>query len=203
MRGLSSGMALLLAVLVAHPSRADPAGPEQEAASLNQQCGALGPESDPVPIALAGRDPLTRSALVMAGAKRLAAHPVMLGQQPRDGLVTALEVGGMNLEGTELVVLSACETGLGAGSRGQGVYGLRRAFFTAGAQTLVTNLWSVSDRATRDLMAGYYERLTKGQGRVAAMHEAMKQARGRHDHPFYWAPFIVLGRGDPLSPASR
>jgi len=158
----------------------------------------------PAPLpAVAERDPLTRSALVMAGARRLAAKPVTVGGEPRDGLVTALEVGSMDLEGTELVVLSACETGLGQGTARQGVYGLRRAFFSAGAQTLVTSLWAVSDQGTQALMTGYYERLSKGEGRVTAMHKAMKELRKSKEHPYYWAPFIVLGSGASLSPINR
>jgi CHAT domain-containing protein len=155
------------------------------------------------PQPVVNRDPLTRSALVMAGAKVLAAHPVRVGGRERDGMLTALEVVSMDLEGTELVVLSACETGIGQSSARSGVYGLRRSFFTAGVQTLVTSLWPVSDRATQDLMTDYYERLKRGAGRVTAMHEAMVELRRKRPHPYYWAPFVVLGSGAPLSAQPR
>lgn len=110
----------------------------------------------------------------------------------------ALEVSGLNLWGTKLVVLSACDTGRGTVQLGQGVYGLRRAFFNAGAETLVTSLWPVSDRATQDLMDRYYRNLLAGQGRVEAMRQAVMAVRAKQPHPYYWAPFIVLGKGEPL-----
>ncbi|MDW8283038.1 MAG: CHAT domain-containing tetratricopeptide repeat protein, partial [Myxococcales bacterium] len=115
------------------------------------------------------------------------------------GLATALEVAGMNLWGTQLVVLSACETGRGDISNlGQGVYGLRRAVMVAGAETLVTSLWKVDDEATRDLMTRYYRNLLAGRGRVEAMDEAAQYVRTRRPHVAYWAPFIVIGQSNPL-----
>lgn len=115
----------------------------------------------------------------------------------------------MDLWGTQLVVLSACRTGSGWVRTGQGVYGLRRAFFIAGAETLVSSLWDVADQETSTLMDRYYQQLLDGKPRAAAMQEAMqglrsdlaKQWTAARDaiHPFYWAPFIVLGRDAPLS----
>jgi CHAT domain-containing protein len=113
-------------------------------------------------------------------------------------LVTALELAGLNLWGTELVVLSACDTGRGEIRPGQGVYGLRRAFVTAGAETVVTSLWKVNDDTTRALMEAYYRHLLEGKGRGSAMHEAMRLVRQSGPHPHYWAPFIVVGRDGPL-----
>lgn len=109
------------------------------------------------------------------------------------------------MEGTQLVTLSACETGQGALSAGQGIYGLRRAFLLAGAETLVTSLWRVHDQATGELMELYYRKLLdkKNPGdRLDAMTQAMKELRGREDgsraHPYYWAPFLVIGKDGPL-----
>jgi CHAT domain-containing protein/Tfp pilus assembly protein PilF len=117
-----------------------------------------------------------------------------------DGVATALEVAGMNLWGTQLVVLSACETGRGdVNDLGQGVYGLRRAVMVAGAETLVTSLWKVDDEATRDLMTRYYALLLQGQGRVAAMRQASLAVRKDKPYVGYWAPFIAIGRNAPLS----
>lgn len=144
-------------------------------------------------------DPLLRSGLVLAGA-----HPpaTATGKDvpPRleESIVTALELAGMNLWGTELVVLSACDTGQGDAKNGQGVYGLRRAFAIAGAETLVTSLWKVDDTPTRELMETYYRGLQNGQGRAAAMQAAMREVRAHRPHPYNWAPFIVLGNGAPL-----
>jgi CHAT domain-containing protein/Tfp pilus assembly protein PilF len=139
------------------------------------------------------REPLLRSGLVLAGARPLSGAP-----RPEDSLVTALELAGLDLWGTQLVVLSACETGRGDIRLGQGVYGLRRALVVAGAQTLVTSLWKVNDETTRQLMEDYYRHLLAGQGRTAALREAMLALRQKQPHPYFWAPFIAIGRDSPL-----
>nr|QKW93740.1 photosystem I assembly protein Ycf3 [Vitiosangium cumulatum] len=137
-------------------------------------------------------DPLLRSGLVLSGAAAQEPHA------PDGSLVTALELAGLDLWGTELVVLSACETGRGDVKLGQGVYGLRRALISAGAETVVSSLWKVSDDTTRQLMQGYYRHLLAGEPRVAALREAMLELRQAHPHPYAWAPFIALGRDAPL-----
>jgi CHAT domain-containing protein/tetratricopeptide (TPR) repeat protein len=139
-------------------------------------------------------NPLLRSGLVLAGARETAPQPAHL----KDSLTTALELSGMNLWGTQLVVLSACDTGQGDVKLGQGVYGLRRALGVAGAQTVVMSLWKVNDETTRELMVDYYRRLLAGQGRVAALDEAMRALRVKQPHPYYWAPFIAIGLDSPL-----
>ena len=101
----------------------------------------------------------------------------------------------MNLWGTKLVTLSACDTGVGEVKTGEGVYGLRRAFFLAGSETLVMSLWPVSDYTTREMMTAYYGGLKKGLGRGEALRQAelsMLRRKGR-SHPFYWASFIQSG----------
>jgi CHAT domain-containing protein/Flp pilus assembly protein TadD len=139
---------------------------------------------------LGGRleNPLLRSGLGLAGAN-------LRKSGDDDGILTAMEVAGLNLWGTKLVVLSACETGVGEVRTGEGVYGLRRALVLAGAETQVMSLWPVSDQGTRDLMIGYYKRLQAGEGRSEAMRQVqlrmLKDPRRRH--PFYWASFIVSG----------
>lgn len=144
---------------------------------------------------------MNRSALALAGVYQ----GYRAGSSDADGLLTAEEARSLDLEGTQLVTLSACETGLGSLSAGQGVYGLRRAFLIAGAETLVISLWRVHDQATGELMEIFYRRLLdkdKPPDRLVAMIEAMKELRGRPDgtraHPFYWAPFLVIGKGGPL-----
>ena len=141
-------------------------------------------------------DPLLRSGLVLANALAQGIQP---GERRlEDSLVTALELAGMDLWGTQLVVLSACETGRGDVKRGQGVYGLRRALVVAGAETVVTSLWKVDDETTHELMAGYYRKLLAGQGRTSALREAMRELRQTKPHPYYWAPFITIGQDAPL-----
>ena len=160
--------------------------------------------SKPVGVAEAERLPgalsaMNRSALVLADAARGASSP----DSAHDGLLTADEARSLDLDGTQLVVLSACETGRGGLSTGQGVYGLRRAFLVAGAETLVTSLWRVNDAATGELMTAYYQKLLdkKQPGdRLGAMVEAMQELRRKpgHSHPYYWAPFLVIGSDGPL-----
>jgi CHAT domain-containing protein len=131
------------------------------------------------------RNPLLRSGLALAGANAGS----------REGILTALEASGLNLSGTRLVTLSACDTGLGEVRNGEGVYGLRRALALAGAETLVMSLWPVSDQVTRELMTAYYTGLAEGQGRGEALRQVQLKImkRGDRQHPFYWAGFIQSG----------
>lgn len=136
-------------------------------------------------------NPLLRSALLFAGA----GQP---GEAAMAGTLTGLEAAGLDLAGTELVVLSACETGRGTIRKGEGVYGLRRALLVAGAESLLSSLWRVSDQATRDLMVSLYQGLLRGLGRAAALQGAERAVRARRPHPYYWAPFVLFGRSDAL-----
>jgi CHAT domain-containing protein len=131
-------------------------------------------------------DPLLHSGIALAGANSGAVG---------SGLVTALEAASLDLDGTQLVVLSACETGVGEAKRADGVYGLRRAMVLAGVEAQVTSLWKVDDEATRDLMISFYSALSTGRGRDEALREAQLATRagvGRA-HPYYWASFVPLG----------
>jgi CHAT domain-containing protein len=117
------------------------------------------------------------------------------GEAHGDGILTALEAAGLDLWGTSLVTLSACDTGVGEIRTGEGVYGLRRAFFLAGSETLVMSLWPVSDAVTREVMTAYYGGLKDGLGRGDALRRAQLAmlARKSRQHPFYWASFIQAG----------
>jgi CHAT domain-containing protein/tetratricopeptide (TPR) repeat protein len=150
---------------------------------------AASPESLPA-------DPLLRSGLVLAGAHPPTASPGSL--RPENSLVTALELAGLNLWGTQLVVLSACDTGRGDVKLGDGVYGLRQSFLVAGAETVVTSLWKVNDDVTHQLMERYYRHLLAGLGRTSALREAMRDLRRKHPHPHFWAAFTALGLDAPL-----
>jgi CHAT domain-containing protein len=133
-------------------------------------------------------NPLLRSGLAMAGAN-------LHRSDGDDGILTALEVAGLNLWGTKLVVLSACDTGVGSVRNGEGIYGLRRALVLAGSETQVMSLWPVNDEGTRDLMIGYYKGLQAGQGRGEALRQIQLSMLKSNDrkHPYYWASFIQSG----------
>ena len=133
-------------------------------------------------------NPLLRSGLALAGANLNPGHG-------DDGILTALEASTLNLWGTKVVTLSACETGVGEVKRGEGVYGLRRAFFLGGTETLVMSLWPVSDRVTRQMMIAYYTGLKNGLGRGDALRQAQREMLKHPErrHPFYWAAFIQSG----------
>lgn len=133
-------------------------------------------------------NPLLRSGLALAGANQG-------GSNDDDGVMTALEAAGLDLWGTRLVVLSACDTGLGEVKSREGVYGLRRALVLSGSESQMMSLWPVSDRSTSDLMVGYYEALIRAQGRGEALRQVqLLMLRGKsRAHPFYWASFIQSG----------
>ena len=154
--------------------------------------GAVG-DGGPVP-RLA--DPLLRSGLVLAGARSPASQ--LGASRLEDSLITASELAGLDLWGTQLVVLSACDTGRGDIKLGQGVYGLRRALMVAGAETVVASLWKINDGTTSELMEAYYRDLLSGQGRTSALRRAMQELRHKQPHPHFWAPFIALGLDAPL-----
>ncbi len=143
----------------------------------------------PPPRYLDPADGLDRAGLAMAGANRGA-----------DGIVTAREIARFDWWGTQLVVLSACETRAGAVRPSDGVYSLRRALVLSGAESQVVSLWSPSDSSARELMAEYYGELMRGVGRAEALRQAklrlMRQTG--YGHPYYWAPFIPIGDWRPL-----
>jgi CHAT domain-containing protein/tetratricopeptide (TPR) repeat protein len=147
----------------------------------------------PTPAAPAA-NPLLRSGLALAGANALRSGG------GDDGILTALEAAGLDLTGTRLVVLSACQTGVGKVTNGDGVYGLRRALVIAGAESLVMSLWQVDDDATQALMTGFYQRLERGAGRGPALRDAQRAlaADPRYAHPYYWAGFLPTGDDRPL-----
>lgn len=139
-------------------------------------------------------NPLLRSGLALAGANQ--------GRSGSDdGVLTALEATDLDLWGTKLVVLSACDTGVGDVRNGDGVYGLRRALVLAGSESQMMSLWPISDRSTQDLMIGYYTLLTRSVGRAEALRRA--QLDLLHDkarrHPYYWAGFIQSGEWGNLN----
>jgi CHAT domain-containing protein/Tfp pilus assembly protein PilF len=145
-------------------------------------------------------NPLLRSGLALAGFN-------LRQSGPEDGVLTALEVSGLDFQDTQMVVLSACDTGVGEIVNGEGVYGLRRAFTLAGARSQLMSLWTVEDEGTKDLMVAYYQKLKQNQPRGAALRDAQRaMLEGKltaadgssYAHPHYWAAFVRVGDWRPL-----
>jgi len=142
-------------------------------------------------------NPMLRSGLALAGANTWLKGGIS-PLEAEDGLLTAEDVSGLDLLATELVVLSACETGLGEVWVGEGVFGLRRAFILAGARRLVMSLWKVPDKQTQELMVDFYKRMLQGQPSSEALREAQLALKATYPDPFYWGAFIFQGDPRPL-----
>ncbi|MGE5503863.1 MAG: tetratricopeptide repeat protein [Actinomycetota bacterium] len=140
-----------------------------------------------------GDNPLLRSGLAFAG---INANAPLLGEidTDNDGVLTALEVLSLNLTGTKLAILSACETGLGEIHEGEGVYGLRRSFQEAGVGSVVSSLWEVSDAGTQTLMASLYARLLAGKSPHQALREAQLEMlrTPQWSSPYIWSAFFMV-----------
>jgi CHAT domain-containing protein/tetratricopeptide (TPR) repeat protein len=141
---------------------------------------------------------LLRSGLVLTGANTA----LNAGTPAEDGLLFAYDILSMDLSRTALVVLSACDTALGEYQKGEGVYGLRRAFMVAGARSLVVTLWSVPDVATAAFMVCFYTELQRGASRVNALRTAQREIRDRYGNAYWWGAFILFGDPGPLSSIS-
>ena len=141
-----------------------------------------------------GDNPLLRSGLAFAGINNNAQFLGDIDTE-NDGVLTALEVLGLNLSGTRLVVLSACETGLGEIHEGEGVYGLRRSFQEAGVAEVVSSLWEVSDAGTQALMTDFYERILDGTPAREALRETQLELIDSPlwGYPYVWSAFMIVG----------
>ncbi len=145
------------------------------------------------PAFLVSEHPMIRSGLLMAGGNYAWNEGKPLKEGMEDGILTAYEISQLDLSKTELVVLSACETGLGDINGNEGVYGLQRAFKIAGANYLIMSLWKVPDQQTQELMTAFYsnwleEKLTIPE----AFRKAQQTIRDKYEQPYYWAGFVLV-----------
>lgn len=131
---------------------------------------------------------MSHSGLILAGAQKLEKEKYTI--QP-EGILTSAEIQDMNLFHTKLVVLSACETGLGEIVPGEGLYGLKRAFQKAGVQHLITSLWKVDDTATMEFMTTFYQQLLKTGDLSSSFRHAMLSLREKFPEPYYWGAFVL------------
>jgi len=140
------------------------------------------------------QNPLLRSGLMLAGAAA-SARKGQANLEEEDGIVSAYEAMLLNLENTELVVLSACETGLGEVRNGQGVYGLQRAFMVAGAEAIMMSLWQVEDNATKELMKAFYSIWLSNPDKTKqkAFREAQLTIKSKFPSPIFWGAFVMVG----------
>jgi len=142
--------------------------------------------------AAAYENPLLKTGLLLAGAGDIL-NSTRYNYNVDDGILTAYEAMNLNLDKTDLVVLSACETGLGELEAGEGVYGLQRSFLVAGARTIIMSLFKVSDEATQELMVKFYRKWIETGRKRQSFIEAKKEIRNEYKDPIYWGPFIMIG----------
>ncbi len=136
-------------------------------------------------------NPLLRSGVLLAGANKTLQNQKL--EREEDGVLTAYEAMNLNLDQTELVVMSACETGLGEIRNGEGVYGLQRAFMVAGAKSVIMSLWKVNDETTQKLMTNFYSEWFKNGDKYNAFKDAVLEIKKEFPSPYYWGAFILLG----------
>ncbi|MEO9483496.1 MAG: CHAT domain-containing tetratricopeptide repeat protein [Ekhidna sp.] len=139
-------------------------------------------------------NPLLRSGLMLANAEQTMGVATQGTEvnTANNGVLTAYEVITLDLKNTDLVVLSACETGLGEIKSGEGVYGLQRAFQVAGAESVIMSLWKVSDEATMQLMTNFYTEWMGGKPKEEAFFSAQRTLRQSFPEPYYWGAFVML-----------
>lgn len=140
------------------------------------------------------RNPMLRSGLLLTGAASTLSGHNTSPDESEDGILTALEVMTMDLSGTDLVVLSACETGLGEPQAGEGLLGLQRGFRIAGANSVLMTLWSISDAVTSEVMSYFYKNFLTGVTHAEALRATVNEIRKKYPEPYYWGAFVLNGQ---------
>jgi CHAT domain-containing protein len=138
------------------------------------------------------QNPLMRTGLLLRGAGDLM-EKTNYNFNIENGILTAYEAMSLNLDKTDLVVLSACETGLGDLEAGEGVYGLQRAFLVAGAKVLIMSMFKVDDEATQKLMLKFYQKWLNSADLRQSFIDAKKELRVEYPEPIYWGAFMMIG----------
>lgn len=142
--------------------------------------------------AMMTENPLLKTGLLMKGAGDVL-NKTKYNYNIESGILTAYEAMSLNLDKTDLVVLSACETGLGEISNGEGVYGLQRAFLVAGAKTLIMSMFKVDDEATQELILNFYKKWLTTNNMRQSFIDAKKELRVKYPEPIYWGAFMMIG----------
>jgi CHAT domain-containing protein/tetratricopeptide (TPR) repeat protein len=161
--------------------------------------GYFCPKAEFTNISSLSENPLLYSGLALAGANRIITGERDSESRSEDGILTALEASGLNLVGTDLVVLSACQSGIGEVINAEGIYGLRRAFHQAGAESIIMSLFDVPDEETMILILRFYSNWLSGSSKASALRKAalsvLEERRKTHSstHPLYWGGFILVG----------
>ncbi len=138
------------------------------------------------------RDAMLRSGLLFAGASNSLFSDAFKSIEGENGVLTAYEASSLLFDNVNLLVLSACETGLGDIKNGEGVYGLQRAFQVAGTGNLIMSLWKVSDYATQILMTSFYSYFLEGNSVSQSLRQAQLDLKSQFEHPYYWGGFIYV-----------
>jgi CHAT domain-containing protein len=138
-------------------------------------------------------NPLHRSGLLFVDAGELLANNNIYDFNKKPGILTAYEAMNLNLDHTELVVLSACETGVGEIKSGEGVYGLQRSFIVAGAQNVIMTLFKVNDKVTQELMNDFYSNWLESGDKRRAFNDAKKRIKEKYNEPIFWGSFVLIG----------
>ena len=138
-------------------------------------------------------DPMFRSGLALTGANYYWRYGETMSENIKDGILTAKELGAYDLRNVDLMVLSACETGIGKTAGNEGVYGLQRGVKKAGVNHMILSLWKVDDAKTKEYMSLFYENLVRRKLDIqVAYSTTQKEFKGKYPEPYYWGAFVLI-----------